>query len=50
MVRLLLYVNRGYFGTQRNNAKTFSGTFCSNRGNQPIPFLDFAHLLPFKVK
>jgi hypothetical protein len=39
-----------YFGTQRNNSKTFSGIFCSNRGNQPIALLDLPHLLPLKVK
>jgi hypothetical protein len=39
-----------YFSTGRNNSKTFSGIFCSNRGNQPIALLDFTHLLPLKVK
>jgi hypothetical protein len=30
--------------------KTFSGIFYSNKGNQPIALLDFAQLLPLKVK
>jgi hypothetical protein len=38
------------YSTRPNNSKTFSGIFCSNKRDQPIALLDFAHLLPLKVK
>jgi len=47
---MVLFTPILYFGTGRNNSKTFSGIFCFNKGGQPIALLDFAHLLPLKVK